>query len=351
MKKYFLSVMLFCTPSLFAQSPNGISLYDGMYSKEWEKERDELNNDNNSPAALDKAVKKWNMNGGLHPEMTPKGLRSGYKRGKSSTGTHSSSYSNEFLESRREAMERTREEALRKERERKERMARENAADFRNAYNAKMMSSSAYYQDRYANDKYKMGEGAKELDKSLRGMDYASMPEVRTNSYDIKEENELLDIMQNGINNPQHVELHVDSEGYYDSPLGNGLVSEKVDEALALKKQREAEEARQEAQKYVEELKKSNFDFSSLLPLISVKGDADNNKSGISEIEKTEDKSTSESDKEEPLKRQRTYEEYLYELSQNGGKDFTPEDWIIFRKMMSEKKEMLYKELDKKNNN
>ena len=356
MIRFFLLMMLFYASSLFAQSPNGgISLYDGMYSKEWEKERDEINNDKSTPMATDAANKKWIMNGGLHPEVGSEGIRSGYRSKGPSTGTKSSSYSSEFLERRREAMERAREEALRKERERKERIARENAADFRNGYNAKMASSSAYYQEKYVSDKYKMGEGARKMDQSLHGMDFASMPEVRTDTYEIKEENELLDILQNGIDNPQHVRLHVNADGYYDSVISKNLVSDKVDEALSQKQEKEAEEAKLEAMEYMEELKKSNFDFSSLLSLISVKNNTNDNESGISDTENTEEKSQNESDREEPLKRQRTYEEYLYEMSQNGGKDFTNEDWAVFRKMIAEKitekKEMLYKELDKKNKN
>ena len=99
MIRFLLLMMLFYASSLFAQSPNGgISLYDGMYSKKWEKERDEINNDKSTPMATDHANKKWVMNGGLHPEMGSEGIRSGYRSKGSSTGTKSSSYSSEFLE-------------------------------------------------------------------------------------------------------------------------------------------------------------------------------------------------------------------------------------------------------------
>lgn len=353
MRKLIILALLYA-PSIHAQSP---AL--GGFTKEDIKERDALNNDKSTPMAAEKATKEWNMNGGLHFESGTNGTRSGYsnrtKRTNSSTGTKSNSYSRDFLERRREARERAREEAIRKERERKERIARENAADFRNGYNAKMASSSAYYDEKRRNDRYRMGEGARKLDQEIQAKNYVIRREIRQDSHSIKDENELLDIMQNGITSPDHVRMHVNQDGYYDSVIDKTLISDKVEEAKAANRhKKEIEDAKQKAKDYIESLRRNNFDFNSLLSVISKAKSTEENDSKLTEKTVGEDnKAGTENEKGDSTKtkRKRTYEEYVYELNLNGGNDFDDDDWITFEEMRKNKEEGMRDELKKEQEN
>lgn len=351
--KYIALLALLCATPLHAQTD--VSLYDGMYSKEWEQERDALNNDKQHPAAAEKDAKHWNMNGGLHPEMTPSGTTSGYKRKSSgtrgTTGTRSSSYSSEFLERRREAVAQAREEAERKERERKERIARENAEDFRNGYATKMASSAAYYGEKHANDEYKMGEGARLLDESVRASDYATPPEVRPESYSVSEENELFDIMQKGMDTPSRLKLHVDTDGHYNTRVDASVISQKVDEARAqaVSRRQQTDEAKLKVKGHLERLRKSNFDFSALAAIFSKAGAAANDDTPKNSTATPQPQAADEGSKPDSAlpRKQRTYEEYLYLLDRNKTDDFTDEDWDIFSQMVAEKDKQIDNESEK----
>lgn len=128
-----------------------------------------------------------------------------------------------------------------------------------------------------------------------------------------------------------------------------------MEEAKAANRhKKEIEDAKQKAKDYIESLRRNNFDFNSLLSVISKAKSTEENNSKLTEKTVGEDnKAGTENEKGDSTKtkRKRTYEEYVYELNLNGGNDFDDDDWITFEEMRKNKEEGMRDELKKEQEN
>lgn len=188
--KLILSVLLACCVQwLWAQS---VSLYDGMYSKQWTECRDKL---------LYKKINVPNFYtpvNGLRIEREQTRVSTGKRaaavsRSKSgyksySVGSRSNNVSH-YGELRQQWIQ----QARRQETERKRRIAAENAADRQIGFARHTAMMSGFYSQKFARDQYLMGEGARELDESVRAMDFSNVPEQKV---EVMKGEELADILK-----------------------------------------------------------------------------------------------------------------------------------------------------------
>lgn len=178
-------ILICCIQNIWAQS-----LHDGMYSKEWEIERDRVvrewdkkfSNIKKSfrPPIINAGQIHSKISGGIRIEQESKTTRakniSTYKSNRKSysVGSHNNNVSH-YGELRQQWME----EARRKEAERKRRIAAENAADRQMGFARHTARMSSFYQQKYARDQYMMNEGARKLDESVHAKDFIDTPEPK----------------------------------------------------------------------------------------------------------------------------------------------------------------------------
>lgn len=204
-------VLLYCVQGLWAQSLN-----DGMYSKEWEEERDRINFNKKENSAASVAARKslWSLSSYNTAKLeipvhtnngwTTKNVGSNvnisrkvsYKVAQAEKEARRDAERREFAEQKRALIAAAQEKARRDEYERKKRIAAENAADRQMGYARHTAMMSGFYSQKYARDQYIMHEGARRLDESVHAMDFASVPEQKV---EVMKGNEMADLLKGGI--------------------------------------------------------------------------------------------------------------------------------------------------------
>lgn len=189
-------VLLYCVQGLWAQSLN-----DGMYSKEWEEERDRINKiplykpkNFYTPVNYDVVYRGIRIE--RDPEPTSKSKRASTVKTSKSNRTYSVGSYNNSVSHYGELRQQWLEKARREEYERKKRIAAENAADRQMGYARHTAMMSGFYSQKYARDQYIMHEGARRLDESVHAMDFASVPEQKV---EVMKGNEMADLLKGGI--------------------------------------------------------------------------------------------------------------------------------------------------------
>lgn len=188
-------VLLYCVQGLWAQS-----LHDGMYSKEWEEERDRINKiplykqkKFYTPVNYDVVYRGIRIE--RDPEPTSKSKRASTVKTSKSNRTYSVGSHNNSVSHYGELRQQWLEKARREEYERKKRIAAENAADRQMGYARHTAMMSGFYSQKYARDQYIMHEGARRLDESVHAMDLASVPEQKV---EVMKGNEMADLLKEG---------------------------------------------------------------------------------------------------------------------------------------------------------
>lgn len=188
-------VLACCVQGLLAQSLN-----DGMYSKEWEEERDRINKiplykQKNFYTPVNYDVVYRGIRIERDPEPTSKSKRASTVKTSKSNRTYSVGSHNNSVSHYGELRQQWLEKARREEYERKKRIAAENAADRQMGYARHTAMMSGFYSQKYARDQYMMNEGARRLDESVHAMDFADIPEQKV---EVMKGDELSDLLKGG---------------------------------------------------------------------------------------------------------------------------------------------------------
>ncbi len=291
-----------------AQSLNG-----GMYSKEWENERDAINNTVRSTTHLQTSSQYWWMNGGAHVYMETGRSQSSQTRTRTSstrrtstrkmTGTTSySGYSGqEFLE----RLERYHEEQERKRRE----MQRQNAEDRRVGYERHFVKNAPKYAASARRDQYMSTTGAEKLDRSLKAENYYSLPQVSGYSSNeaLMHLSQFGDLLYLGF-----------SESLYDvENLGPTLLEMFKEEQLK--------------NSIVAKLTDLGINYTPKTNDETMEGPQSNN-------EEVPENFESDENIEKPGLNYSTFEEYLAEYATNGLTNFNNEDMVKFNNMLDANK-------------
>lgn len=312
-RSIMLQITGVCCFMAAAQSSTG-----GMYSKEWENERDIIAKTVNSTTHLQPSSQYWWMNGGPRDYF-------GYDRSQS-TQTRTQSSSTRRNSSRKmtgttnntvykggdlfiENLKRFHEQKEREEREKK----RQNAEDFRVGKSNHILKTRGFYNQKSARDNYLSTTAAENLDKSLTAENYYNLPQE--NGYSPNEAlshmTQFEDLLYFG-----HCEAL-----YAVENIGPKLYSMFKEE--------------QQKNRIVSKLGELGIEYTPTVTAEESFADTDiDTNADQANDENSPEKSENDENAEKTGLNYSTFEEYLAEYNMNGLKNFNDDDKIKFENML-----------------